>query len=112
MKGHVFEIYNLTRDKSGDARYRVEYIVSRRGIESIDEISSRDTIRVKLPESLEREKNYIAVSNDYVKKLSNTLEWLAFDLNSLSTGRYVFSVRVTDKESGKSSVTKRNFTLK
>ncbi len=107
-----FEIYNLRRDKSGDARYRVEYIVSRRGIESIDEISSRDTIRVKLPESLGREKNYIAVSRDHVKKLNNTLEWLAFDLGSLSTGRYVFSVRVTDKETENSAVTKRNFTLR
>ncbi|MFC1562969.1 GWxTD domain-containing protein, partial [candidate division KSB1 bacterium] len=107
-----FEIYNLKRDRGGDAKYRVEYIVSRRGIESIDEIRQKDTLRVKLPESLAREENYIAMSDDYIKKVNNTYEFRAFDLGALANGNYVFSVRVYDKEAEVSSVSKKNFTLK
>ncbi len=107
-----FEMYNLKQDRSGDARYSVEYIISRRGVESIDVISAQDSTRIRLPGSLAREKNYIAIKDDHVKRAKNTLEWLSFDLSTLSVGRYVFSVRVYDKESNTASVSKRNFTLK
>jgi len=107
-----FEIYNLKQDKNGDARYRIDYIVSRRGVESIEEITKRDTLGVKLPESLTREKNYIAVSKDYVKNVKDAFEFLSFELSTLAVGSYVFSIRVVDKETGISSVSKRNFTLK
>ena len=107
-----FEIYNLKQNKDGDVRYKVEYIISRKGIESIEEITKTDTLKIKLPESLGKGKNYIAVSEDRTKKEKNTFDYLSFNLSTLSTGRYFFTVRILDKESGASTVSKRNFTLR
>jgi len=107
-----FEIYNLKQNKDGDVRYKVEYIISRKGAESIEEITQTDTLKIKLPESLGKEKNYIAVSEDRTKKEKDTFDYLSFNLSTLSEGRYFFTVRVLDKESGESAVSKRNFTLK
>ena len=107
-----FEIYNLTKDTDGDTRYRVEYIISRRGAESIAEITRSDTLNIRLEDSIKRDKNYIAMSDDFVKKDKNTFEWLAFDLKDLAVGQYVFTVKITDKVKGTSAVTKKHFTLK
>ena len=107
-----FEIYNLKQNKDGDVRYKVEYIISRKGVESIEEITKTDTLKIKLPESLGKGKNYIAVSEDRTKKEKNTFDYLSFNLSTLSAGRYFFTVRILDKESGASTVSKRNFTLR
>ena len=107
-----FEIYNLKQNKDGDVRYTVEYIISRKGVESIEEITKTDTLKVKLPESLGKEENYIAISEDRTKREKDTFDYLSFNLSKLSTGRYFFTVRVLDKENGASAVSKRNFTLK
>jgi len=107
-----FEIYNLKQNKDGDVRYKVEYIISRKGVESIEEITKTDTLKIKLPESLGKGKNYIAVSEDRTKKEKNTFDYLSFNLSTLSAGRYFFTVRILDKESGASTVSKKNFTLR
>ena len=78
----------------------------------MDEITERDSTKIRLPGSISREQNYIAIKDDHVKRAKNTFEWLSFDLSTLSVGRYVFSVRVYDKEAKTASVSKRNFTLK
>ncbi|GAG87124.1 unnamed protein product, partial [marine sediment metagenome] len=44
-----YEVYNLKQDEDGDARYRIEYVISRRGVESVEEITKKDTTGVKLP---------------------------------------------------------------
>lgn len=88
-----YEIYNLEKNENGKTSYKITY--------EIKLLEGKESIWKKLFKG----KNYresISIGKNETGNLQNTFDHTSFDLTKLRTGKYEITVRVKDRNSGKS----------
>ncbi|MFQ5651121.1 MAG: GWxTD domain-containing protein [bacterium] len=86
-----FEIYNLTRDESGEARYQIDYKLSRE--------KEKQTVLSKVFSSSGEQDLSITLTEERVSDRSSLVEHVSFDVSKLGAGDIVLQLRVTDQNS-------------
>jgi hypothetical protein len=86
-----FEIYNLAPDAIGNTAFTVDYTIQKVGSKKLLGLFKRG------------KKTALTIQSDHEGSASFSPEYIAFDVSKLQKGEYIFAVKVTDKNAGKSA---------
>jgi GWxTD domain-containing protein len=108
-----FEIYNLSLDSDGNARYKVDYTVKKRNPDDEKKEKIFDVLghEIKNKKDKNIEKEIITISATEITKKKDSFSWTSVDMKNLSSGLYDFSIRITDLISNESVFSEYPFIL-
>jgi hypothetical protein len=91
-----FEIYGLQLSPEGQAQYRIAY--------EAEEVKTKRSLLGKIKSIFgARKKGRVELESEYTVDTANPREWIALDLNALSSGEIKLKVKVSDGLSGETA---------